>query len=96
MDALTRFKSGHSRPPAAPADDGDDWDVVIARAHMRAALLEAQRTPLPRPLPPARARVPERTKATLDALMRGGLHSPASLRPALVARRPSLGPARRP
>jgi hypothetical protein len=97
MDALTRFKSRRSRPPAAPVDDdGDEWDAVIARAKMRAASLRAPII-LRRPTPPAgyasletaRVRVPERTRATLDALMRGGLHSPASLRPALTARRPA-------
>ncbi|HLK92172.1 MAG TPA: hypothetical protein VKZ18_19925 [Polyangia bacterium] len=78
MDAPTRFTSGRSRPPAAPADEDDEWDAVIARAKARAATLRAPR-----------ARVPERTTATLDALMRGGLHSAASLRPVLAARRPA-------
>jgi hypothetical protein len=105
MDARTRFKSGRSRPPAAPADDGDDWDAVIARAKMKAAslgtpipllrrtptagyaALEMQVTPPPVPRAPMRARVPERTKATLDALMQGGLHSAASLRPVYAPRR---------
>jgi hypothetical protein len=51
---------------------------VIARAKMRAASMAAARAP----------RVAtERTTATLDALMRRGLHSPASLRPVISAGR---------
>ncbi len=96
MDALTRFTPGRSRPPAATTDDDDEWDALIARAKMRAASLGG---PL-RLQPPAagyasrtspmapRARPPERTGATLDALMRGGLHSAASLRPVLAPRLP--------
>jgi hypothetical protein len=90
MNAPTRFKSvvqrwqppggARSRPPAAPADDDDDWAIVIARAKMRAAAPSA-------PGRPPRAATSERTTATLDALMRRGLHSPASLRPVISAGR---------
>jgi len=88
MNALTR-------PPAALAVDDDDWDLVIARAKAKAAMLRAPiAPPLPRrvPLemqitpppvlkrppprqPGPRAVVPERTKATLDALMWLGLEA---------------------
>jgi hypothetical protein len=89
MNALTR-------PTAAPADDGDDWDLVIARAKAKAATLRAPiAPPLPRNVPlemqvtpppvltrpapsrPAgpRARIPARTKSTLDALMYRGLQA---------------------
>ena len=85
MDAPTRFKSGGSRPPAAPTDDGDDWDAVIARAKMRA---ERQITPRPVPQVPRRAGAPERAKATLNALMQGGWNKQAALRQAFAARRP--------
>lgn len=43
-------------PPAAPVDDGEDWDTVIARAKMQAAPLPGATRPLqpppPRHLPP--------------------------------------------
>jgi hypothetical protein len=67
MDALSRFKSVLQRaqwadvprhsvtvrswPPAAPADDDEDWDAVIARAKMQAPL---PRTPRPLQPPPVR------------------------------------------
>jgi hypothetical protein len=104
MNALTR-------PPAAPADDHDDWDLVIARAKAQAAMLRApiapplprntslemQVTPPPVLMRPApgpstgkrmgpRARIPERTNATLDTLMWRG---PQAQRPASGAGRPA-------
>lgn len=92
MNAPTRFKpvaqrspapgGARSRPPAPPADEDDDWDVVIARAKLRAALPSAPGRPL-------RAATSERTTATLDALMRRGLHSLASLRPVISVGRPA-------
>jgi hypothetical protein len=45
MNALTR-------PPSAPADDEDAWDLVIARAKAKAATLRAPiAPPLPRNVP---------------------------------------------
>lgn len=38
-------------PPAAPADEEEDWDAVIARAKMQAAALPRAPRP-PRPAPP--------------------------------------------
>ena len=103
------------RQTAAPADDDEDWDAVIARAKMQAAL---PRAPSPLPPPPRnewaempntpppslapqarrlwmakpkapRAGVSEKTLATLDALVRGGLKKPVAPLPAFVARRPA-------
>jgi hypothetical protein len=117
------------RHTAAPADDDEDWDAVIARAKMQAALPKAP-SPPPPPLrdewaempdtpPPSPARqaprlwmakpkapragVSEKTLATLDALVRGGLKKPVAPLP-FAARRPAdeelatpppLGTARR-
>ena len=117
------------RQTAAPPDDDEDWDAVIARAKIQAALPKAP-SPRPPPLrdewaempdtpPPSPARqaptlwmakptapragVSEKTLATLDALVRGGLKKPVAPLP-FVARRPSeedlatpppLGTARR-
>jgi hypothetical protein len=38
-------------PPAPPADDDHDWDAVIARAKMQAALPRVTRPPRPAPPP---------------------------------------------
>jgi hypothetical protein len=102
------------RQTAAPAEDDEDWDAVIARAKIQAALPKAP-SPPPPPLrdewaempdtpPPSPARqaprlwmarpqapragVSEKTLATLDALVRGGLKKPVPPLP-FVARRPS-------
>ena len=84
------------RPPPAPADDDEDWDAVIARAKMEATPPPSLPPPLPReispemqltPPPAPRARAPELTQATLDALVRGGMKKPPTLRPAFTARR---------
>jgi hypothetical protein len=102
------------RRAAAPVDDDEDWDAVIARAKMQAALPRApspppplrrdewaqiQETPPPLSARPGRRlwmaepRAPraggfEKTQATLDALVRGGLKKPVAPLPAFVARRP--------
>ena len=118
------------RPTAAPADDDEDWEAVIARAKMQAALPKApsphsppprdewaempdtpppSSAPQPRRLWIAKPKAPraggsERTRATLDALVRGGLKKPVAPLPAFVVRRPAeedlatpppLGTARR-
>jgi len=72
------------RATAAPADDDEDWDAVIARAKMQAASPKAPSPPAPRP----RAGVSEKTLATLDALVRGGLKKPVPPLPPFIARRP--------
>ena len=103
------------RPAAAPADDDEDWDAVIARAKMQAASPRAPSPPLPPPRdewaempdtpPPSPARQApmlwmakpkapraggsEKTLATLDALVRGGLKKPVAPPPELLARRPA-------
>ena len=95
------------RRPAAPADDDEDWDAVIARAKLRAA---SPRAPSPLPPPPLRnewaempatpppepkaprARAPGATQATLDAIARRCLTKTT----APPGARPSFGPARRP
>ena len=117
------------RPSAAPADDDEDWDAVIARAKMHAALPQAPNprhhpprdewaempdTPPPSPARQAprlwmakpkapRVGVSEKTLATLDALVRGGLKKPVAPLPFVARRRseedlatpPPLGTARR-
>jgi hypothetical protein len=103
------------RTTAAPADDAEDWDAVIARAKMQAALPKALSPPpppsrdewadMPDTPPPSPARqaptlwmaepkapragVYEKTLATLEALVRGGLNKPVAPLPAFVARRPA-------
>jgi len=118
------------RSTAAPADDDEDWDAVIARAKMQAALPKAPSPPphpprdewaeMPDTPPPSPARqaprlwlaerkaplagCSEKTLATLDALVRGGLKKPVAPLPAFIVRRPAeedlatpppLGTARR-
>jgi len=95
------------RPPAAPADDDEDWDAVIARAKLQAASprapsplpppslrsewAEMPATPPPEPRAP-RARAHVATQATLDALVGRGLKKTT----ASPGARPSFGPAKRP
>src|SRR5262245_4825119 len=89
------------RPPAAPADDDEDWDAVIARAKMQAAWPRAASPPpsppprdawsemaaTPPPLPAPRGPTFEKVHAKLDALLLGGMKKPAVLPPAFTARR---------
>jgi hypothetical protein len=113
-DVPLHHMAARLRPPAAPADDAEDWDAVIARAKMQAASPKAPSPPPPPPPrnawaempdtpPPSparqaparsmaklkapRARAPEATQATLDALVLGGLKKPTALRPAFAAGR---------
>lgn len=79
----------------------EDWDVVIARAKMQAALPRAASPPPPpsgqnewdampnTPPPVPRIRAPEGTRTTLDALMSGRMKRPTLPRPlvAFTARR---------
>ena len=129
-DVPLHLVAARLRTTAAPADDDEDWDAVIARAKMQAALPKAPSPPAPPPRdewaampntpPPSPARQAprlwtakpkapraggsERTLATLNALVRGGLKKPVAPLPAFIARRaadedlatpPPLGTARR-
>ena len=129
-DVPLHLVAARLRPAAAPADDDEDWDAVIERAKVQAALPNApsQSPPSPRdewaempdtpPPSPAwqaprrwgatpkapRAVDSEKTQATLNALVRGGLKKPVPPLPAFIARRPAeddlatpppLGTARR-
>src|SRR5262245_60123123 len=101
-DTPLHLMAARLRPPApAASDDDEDWDAVIARAKMQAALPGAPRLPPPpsprdewaamSPTPPPsprapRLRTPEATRATLDAL---GLKRPPAPPPARAARRPA-------
>jgi hypothetical protein len=76
-DVPLHLVAARLRPAAAAVDDDEDWDAVIARAKMQAALPRAPR-----------AGGFEKTQATLDALVRGGLKKPVPPLPAFVARRP--------
>ena len=119
-DVPLHLVAARMRPPAAPEDDDEDWDAVIARAKMQAGSPRAPSPPppprdewaempeTPRPLlgrqasarSLAKLKVPpawpsEKTQATLDALVRGGMKKPAAPRQPESARRaagPVYGP----
>ena len=44
-DVPLHLVAAHLRPPVAPADGDEDWDAVIARAKVQAALPKASRPP---------------------------------------------------
>jgi len=91
-DVPMRPVERRSRPPAMAADDGEDWDAVIARAKMQAAFPSAPYLP---PSPPARHASPKAPRSLLAPPLRHASPDIANTPPpslalqAFAARRPA-------